>query len=119
MRESGFYSRQGHKISFFSTVPEVALEPTHISMEWVPEAVCLEIKRPGVKVTSHLRLMQRFRILGAVFSHFHSDTLLMACLIGDMGNSAFTFYLLYVMRTLIPNLIEICSVASAMKRAYI
>ena len=63
MKEIRFDSRQSHKISFCTTASKVALEPFQLPMQWMPEAVFLEVKRPGVEVTTH-RLVQRFRLRG-------------------------------------------------------
>jgi hypothetical protein len=44
---------------FFSTASRTALGPTQPPIQWVPRALSLGDKRPGVKLTTHLHLVLR------------------------------------------------------------
>ena len=43
MKECRFDSRQSHKISFCTTASQVALEPFHLPMLWIPDAASMEV----------------------------------------------------------------------------
>jgi hypothetical protein len=47
-----FESRQGLEVFLFTTASRMALGPTQPPIQWVPEAVSLEVKRPG-RETDH------------------------------------------------------------------
>jgi hypothetical protein len=53
-----FDSWQGLGI-FLTTVSRMALGPTQPPIQWVPEALSLGVKQPGVKLTAHLHLVPR------------------------------------------------------------
>jgi hypothetical protein len=50
----------------FTTRSRPALGPTQPPIQWVLGALSLGIKRPGVKLTTHLHLVLRSRMPGAV-----------------------------------------------------
>jgi hypothetical protein len=49
-----------------STASRTALGPTQPPIQWVPGALTLGVKRPGVKLTIHLHLVPRSRMRGAI-----------------------------------------------------
>jgi hypothetical protein len=57
----GFDSRQGLGIFLFTTVSRKALGPTQPPIQWVPGALSR-----GVKLTTHLHLVPRSRMRGAI-----------------------------------------------------
>jgi len=63
---SGFYPRQGLRICLFAAMYRPILGPTQPSIQWVPEVLSLEIKRPDVKLTLYLHLALRLWMLGAI-----------------------------------------------------
>jgi hypothetical protein len=63
----GFKSWQGLGIFLFTTKSELALGPTQPTIQWVPGSLSLGGKAAGVvKLTTHLHLMPRSRICGAM-----------------------------------------------------
>jgi hypothetical protein len=46
-------------IFLFTTASRTALGPTQPPIQWVPGALSLGVKRPGVKLTTHLHLVPR------------------------------------------------------------
>jgi hypothetical protein len=50
LNDLGFEVRHGLRIFLFTTVSRQALEPTQPTIQWVPGALCLGIKRPGREV---------------------------------------------------------------------
>jgi hypothetical protein len=62
----GFESRQGLGIFFPTTASRTALEPTQLLIQWVPGALSLGVKRPGVKLTAHLHLVPKSIMRGAI-----------------------------------------------------
>jgi hypothetical protein len=59
---SGTHSRQG-KIFLFSTASRPALGLTQPSTQRVPGAISQSVKWPGIKLTTHLYLVPRSRIM--------------------------------------------------------
>jgi hypothetical protein len=57
---------EGHGILIFTTTSRPAVRPTQPPIQWVQEALSLGVKRPFVKLTTHLHLMQRSRTRGAI-----------------------------------------------------
>jgi hypothetical protein len=51
---------------FFTTASRPALEPTQPSVQWVPVALSLGVKRRGVKLTTHVHVVPRSRMRGAI-----------------------------------------------------
>jgi hypothetical protein len=47
--DRGFESRQGLRIFLFTTASRLALVPTQYPIQWVPGALSLEVKRPGLE----------------------------------------------------------------------
>lgn len=45
--ESRFHSQEGEEILLFFKAPKPALRPTQPYVQWVTEALCLVLKRPG------------------------------------------------------------------------
>jgi hypothetical protein len=101
VKELRFDSRQSLKIALSSAASTVALKPTLLPVQWLPKAIPLEVKRPGVKVTTRLRLVQRFRMRGAI-SPLPTHVFL-ACLVEDTDSFVFTFHVRYVVKTPVPN----------------
>jgi hypothetical protein len=76
----GFDSRRGLGIFLFTTASRTSLGPTQPPIQWVPGVLSLGVKRPGVKLTTHLHLVPRsknewsynstppIRLHGVVFS---------------------------------------------------
>jgi hypothetical protein len=58
-RVLGFDSRWGLGIFLFITASITALGPTQPPIQWVIGALSLVVKRPGVKLTTHLHLVPR------------------------------------------------------------
>jgi hypothetical protein len=54
-----FDSWRGLGIFIFTTAPRTALGPTQSLIGWVPGALSIVVKRPGLKVTTHLHLVPR------------------------------------------------------------
>jgi len=61
---------KGKKIIYrnflLTTVPRPTLGPTQLPIQWVPGALFLGVKLPGVKLTTHLHLVPTSRIRGAI-----------------------------------------------------
>jgi hypothetical protein len=55
----GFDSRRGLGIFLFTTASGMVLGPAQPPIRWVPGALSLGVKRPGVKLTTHLLLAPR------------------------------------------------------------
>jgi hypothetical protein len=55
----GFGSRRGLGIFLFTTASRTALGSTQPPIQWVTGALSLGVKRPGVKLTTHLHLVPR------------------------------------------------------------
>jgi hypothetical protein len=49
----------------FATASTLALGPTHLLLQWVPGAVSLGVKRPGLRLTTYLHLATKL-MRGAV-----------------------------------------------------
>jgi hypothetical protein len=64
--DRGVEPRQGLGIFLFTTASRPALGPTQPSIQWVPGALSLGVKRPGVKLTTRLHLVPRSRMHGAI-----------------------------------------------------
>jgi hypothetical protein len=62
----GFGSQQGLGIFVFTTASKPALGPTQPPIQWVPGAISLVVKRGGVRLTTHLQLVPRPRMCGAI-----------------------------------------------------
>jgi hypothetical protein len=56
----------GLGISLYTTASGTALGPTQPPIQWVPGTLSLGVKRPGVKLTTHLHLVPRLKISGAI-----------------------------------------------------
>jgi hypothetical protein len=56
----------GFDVRPFTTASRTALGPTQPPIQWVPGALSLGVKRPGVKLTTHLHLVPRSRMRGAI-----------------------------------------------------
>jgi hypothetical protein len=54
-----FDFQQGLVIFLFTTVSRTALVPTQPPIQWVKRALFLGVKRPGVKLTTHIHLVPR------------------------------------------------------------
>jgi hypothetical protein len=61
----GFDSRWGLGIFLFTIASRTALGPTQ-PIKWVPGALSLGVKRRGVKLNTHLHLVPRSRMRGAI-----------------------------------------------------
>jgi hypothetical protein len=63
-------SISGRYIFLFATASRPAVGPTQPSLQWVPGGgeghYPLEVKRPGVKLTTHVHLMPRLRMRGSI-----------------------------------------------------
>jgi hypothetical protein len=59
----GFDSWQEHEIFLFSTASRPVLGPTQPPIQWVLGALSLGVKWPGVKLTTHLHLVLRVRMV--------------------------------------------------------
>jgi hypothetical protein len=70
---SQFYFQQGQGLFLFATAFRPALGPTQPPIQWVPL-----VFSPGVQFTTHLHLMPRLRMLGAVSPLLHMSLLLVA-----------------------------------------
>jgi hypothetical protein len=57
--DRGFESREGLGIFLFTTASRLALGTTQPPIQWVPGALSLGVKRPGLKLTTHLHLVPR------------------------------------------------------------
>jgi hypothetical protein len=57
-----FDSRQGKYIFLFFTASSTVLGPIKPPIQWIPKAISQGVKRPGMKLTTHLRLMPRSRM---------------------------------------------------------
>jgi len=57
---------KGLGIFLFTTASRPALGPTQPRIQWVPGALPLGVKPPGVNLTSHLHLVPRSRMRGAI-----------------------------------------------------
>jgi hypothetical protein len=55
----GFGSRRGWEFFVFATTSRPALGPIQPPSQWVPRVLSLGVKRPGVKLTTHLHLLLR------------------------------------------------------------
>jgi len=53
-------------ISFFTPASRPALGPTQPPIQWVPGALSLGVKWPGREAITHLHLMPRSRMRGAI-----------------------------------------------------
>jgi len=51
----------------FTTSSRTALGLTDPPIQWLPEALALGVKRPGVKLTTHLHLRPELGTRGALF----------------------------------------------------
>jgi hypothetical protein len=71
----GFDSRQDQEIFLFSTAIRLALGPTQSPIQWVPGAISLGINRPGVKLTTHLHLVPRSKIVELYLQSFPNTSL--------------------------------------------
>jgi hypothetical protein len=58
----------------FSTSSRPVLRPAQYPIQWVPGALSPEIKRPGVKLTTHLQLMSRSRKCGSIHPLPHTPS---------------------------------------------
>jgi hypothetical protein len=59
----GFNSRQGQEIFFYSTASRLAQDPTQLLIQWVPGLFPRGWSRQGVKLTTHLHLVLRSRMV--------------------------------------------------------
>jgi hypothetical protein len=57
---------QGLGIFLFTTMLRVAVGPTQPPIQWVPRALSLGVKQPGVKLTTYLYLVPRSRMCGVI-----------------------------------------------------
>jgi hypothetical protein len=62
----GFHSQWRLGTFLFTTIFIMALGPTQPPIQWVPGALSLGVKRPGVMLTTHLHLVPRSRVCGAI-----------------------------------------------------
>jgi hypothetical protein len=58
----GSNSSGGLGIFLFTTASRPALGDTQFPVQWVPEALSLGVKRPGVKLTTHLYVVSGARM---------------------------------------------------------
>jgi hypothetical protein len=63
---SGVQFPAGHETFLFTTVSRLALGPTQPPIQWAPGVLSLGIKWPGMKLPTHLRLMLRSIMHGAI-----------------------------------------------------
>jgi hypothetical protein len=66
IRVLGFNSQQGLGIFLFTTVSRMALGPTQHPFQWVLVALSLGHSGQGVKLTTHLHVVLRSRMCGAI-----------------------------------------------------
>jgi hypothetical protein len=66
IRVRGFGCRGGLGIFLFSTASKLFLGPTQAPIEWIPGALSPGVKREGVKLTTHILLVPRSRMRGAI-----------------------------------------------------
>jgi hypothetical protein len=60
---SGFNSWQGQEIFLYSTISRLSLELTQPPSQWVPGILSQAIKLLGMKLTAHLYLVSRSRVV--------------------------------------------------------
>jgi hypothetical protein len=81
----------GLGIFLFITVSRTALGSIQPPIQWVPRALSLGVKRPGCELTTHLHLVPKSRMPGAI--HPLTQYAFMAwCLVKNRDK--FTFYLI-------------------------
>jgi hypothetical protein len=68
MRREIVNSRETYFIHLYTifTTSRLALAPTHPPIQWVPWVLSLEVRQVGVKLTTHLNLVLRSRMYGAI-----------------------------------------------------
>jgi hypothetical protein len=62
----GFESRPELGIFLSTTAPRPALGHTQPPIQWVPGALSMGVKRPGLELTTHLHLVPRLRMCEAM-----------------------------------------------------
>jgi hypothetical protein len=63
----GLTSRKGQWWDFFFSVAfRTVVRPTQPPKQWVPGALTRGVKRPGVKLTTHLHVLPRLRMRGGI-----------------------------------------------------
>jgi hypothetical protein len=67
-----FDSRQVQQIYLFTKEISPNLEPTQPHIQCMPATMFPYIKRPGVKLTTHLHLVPRLRMTGATAPLLHA-----------------------------------------------
>jgi hypothetical protein len=85
----GFDYRWGLRIFLFTTTFRVPLGPTQSPIQWVPEALSLGVNRRGVELTTHLHLVPRSRIRGAI-PPLPQYVFMAWCLVKHRDNFTFT-----------------------------
>jgi hypothetical protein len=72
--QSVFDSRQREENFLFSTASRPALRPTQTTIQWSPGALSLGLSGKDVKLTTHLQLVPRSRIHGAISLLSHASS---------------------------------------------
>jgi hypothetical protein len=90
LNNRGFESRQVLGIFLFTTVSRTAVGPTQPPIQWVPGALSLGVKWPGREATTHLHLVPRSRMRGAIppLPHY---VFVAWCLVKHRDNFTFTW----------------------------
>jgi hypothetical protein len=89
-RVLGFKSWWELGIFIFTTVSRMALGPTQLPIQWIPGALSLGINCQGMKLTTHLHLVSRSKMLGTI-PPFPLYIFMAWCLLMCRDNFTFNF----------------------------
>jgi hypothetical protein len=84
-------SRRGLGIFLFTTVSRTALGPTQPPIQWVAGVLSLGVERPARELTTHLHLVPRSRMHGAI-PPFPQYIFMARCLVKHRDNFTFVQY---------------------------